>query len=142
MKTNYTIRFIANEEMFIIIPFLRMLDEGISIEILKERITTMLTYDYQCAGIYDGEKLIGISGVWILFKYYIGKHLEVDNVMIRPDYKGKGVGTVLLNWVNDYGKSIGCVATELNCYIENDGANKFWKAFGCDKLAYHYRKTY
>jgi len=142
MRTNYTIKFIANEEMFIIIPFLRMLDKDISIELLKERISIMLTYDYQCAGIYVGDKLIGISGVWILFKYYIGKHLEVDNVMIHPDYKGKGIGTLLINWVNDYGKSVGCVATELNCYIENDGGNNFWKAFGCDKLGYHFRKTY
>lgn len=129
--------------MFTIIPYLRMLDSGISEEILKERLSEMvLNYNYQCAGIYDGDRLIGISGVWTLYKYYIGKHLEIDNVMIHPDYRSKGIGKLLLNWINDYGLSIDCTATELNCYVGNDKANKFWKEFGCKKLAYHYRKTY
>ncbi len=143
MNKNYNIKFIANKDMFTIIPYLMMLDDSISEELLKERISEMLlNYNYQCAGIYDGEILIGVSGVWTLYKYYIGKHLEVDNVMMHSDYRGKGIGKLLLNWIDDYGKSIGCTATELNCYIGNDKGNKFWEEFGSKKLAYHYRKTY
>ncbi len=142
MNKKHIIRFIADDDIFSIVPFLRMLDNRISEDILKERLLKMLEYKYQCAGIYDGDKLIGISGVWTLFKYYIGKHLEVDNVMIHRDYQGKGIGRLLLNWINDYGKTIGCTATELNCYIGNDRSNAFWEEFGCKKLGYHYRKTY
>jgi len=142
MNNNYNINFIPDEEIETIIPYLRMLDDRVSVEVLKERLPKMLEHNYKCAGIYDKDKLIGICGVWVLFKYYIGKHLEADNVMIHPDYRGKGIGPLMLNWVNDYGKSIGCVATELNSYIPNDRGNKFWENYGCQKLGYHFRKTY
>ena len=142
MINNYKIKFIPNEEIETIIPYLRMLDDSIGVDVLKERLPKMIEHNYKCAGVYDGDKLIGICGVWVLFKYYIGKHLEADNVMIHPDYRGKGIGPFMLDWVNDYGKSIGCVATELNSYIPNDRGNKFWKNYGCQKLGYHYRKSY
>ena len=142
MNTKYIIKFIPDEEIFTIIPYLRMLDDRVSVEVLQERLPNMLKHNYKCAGVYDGDILIGICGVWVLYKYYIGKHLEVDNVMIHPDYRNKGIGPFLLYWVNNYGKSIGCVATELNSYITNDKGNKFWEGYGCQKLGFHYRKTY
>ncbi|EQD69526.1 GCN5-related N-acetyltransferase, partial [mine drainage metagenome] len=40
---------------------------------------------YQCAGLYDDGRLIGICGLWILTKYYVGKHIEPDNVVIQED---------------------------------------------------------
>lgn len=142
MNTKYIIKFIPDEEIFTIIPYLRMLDDRVSVEVLQERLPNMLKHNYKCAGVYDGDLLIGICGVWVLYKYYIGKHLEADNVMIHPDYRNKGIGPFLLDWVNNYGKSIGCVATELNSYITNDKGNKFWESYGCQKLGFHYRKTY
>ena len=142
MDSPYQIKFIADEDIFTIIPYLRRLDDRISVEVLKERLPEMLKHHYKCVGVYEEDKLIGICGVWVLFKYYIGKHLEADNVMIHPDYRGKEIGPLLLDWVNDYGKSIGCVATELNSYIGNNRGNKFWENYGCQKLGFHFRKTY
>lgn len=142
MEDKYEIKFIANKDIFSIIPYLKMLDGRIGEATLKKRLPEMLDYGYQCVGVYYKGMLIGISGVWTLYKYYIGKHLEVDNVMVHPDYRNRGIGKKLMDWITDYGKSIGCTATELNSYISNERANKFWEEYGCEKLGYHFRKTY
>lgn len=133
-------RLIPEEEMETIIPLWQVLNSQISTKILVERLKEMLQKGYACAGVYDGEKLIGICGIWILTKYYIGRHLEPDNVIILPEYRGKGIGEKLMEWVHAYGKSQGCVAAELNCYVSNSAGQKFWANEGYEILGFHYRK--
>ncbi len=135
-----TIRFIEKDKMETIIPLWRALNPKIPEGVLKERLQEMLRTNYHCIGVFDGDSLIGISGLWILNKYYVGKHLEPDNVYIRPEYQGKGIGQQLMNWIFDYGKSLGCVASELNCYVENKAGQRFWEQQGYKMVAYHYQK--
>ena len=119
-----------------------MLDNSIDANTLEARLDEMIAQGYQCVGVYDENELIGISGLWTLTKYYVGKHIEPDNVFILPKYQGKGIGELLLDWIFDYAKSIGCNASELNCYIDNDKAHKFWKNRGYEIKAYHFQKKF
>ncbi len=135
-----TFRFIEKDRMGTIIPLLRALNPAISETVLKERLQEMLLNNYHCVGVFDEERLIGISGLWILNKYYVGKHLEPDNVYLLSECQGKGIGKRLMNWIFDYGKSIGCVASELNCYVKNEAGQRFWEQQGYKKVAYHYQK--
>src|SRR5919202_2478979 len=116
----YTIQLIPKEEIHCIIPFLQLLHPALEQETLQTRLDEMLTRDYHCVGVYDAENLIGISGLWILTKYYVGRHIEPDNVIILPDYQNKGIGNLMMNWIYEYGKTQGCVASELNCYVSNE----------------------
>lgn len=136
----YTYQLIPAEDMDTIIPLWQLLNDQISTKILTERLKEMIQKGYVCAGAYEGEKLIGICGIWILTKYYIGRHLEPDNVIILPEYRGKGIGEQLMEWVHAYGKSRGCVAAELNCYVSNTAGQKFWVNEGYEILGFHYRK--
>lgn len=138
----YRIAFIPSKDRLTIVPLLSQLDSSIPIKTIKERLEEMFSGGYQCVGIYDGTKLIGISGLWILTKYYIGKHVEPDNVYILPEYQGKGLGTQLMEWIFMYSKSIGCEGSELNCYVKNLDGQKFWESQGYQVLAYHYQKKF
>lgn len=125
-----------------IIPLLKLLNENISENILKSRLDSMLQEGYQCVGIYLHEKLIGICGLWILTKYYVGKHIEPDNVMILPEYQNQGIGKKLFQWIDNFAKQNGCVASELNCYVGNKKAHKFWEDEGYEVIALHFQKKY
>ncbi|MHB1670384.1 GNAT family N-acetyltransferase [Thiomonas sp.] len=92
---------------------------------------------YQCAGLYDDGRLIGICGLWIFTKYYVGRHIEPDNVVILEGYRSRGLGTRLMAWVHEYGKSQGAIASELNCYLPNERGNAFWERDGYRKIAWH-----
>ena len=100
----------------------------------------MMQNNYQCLGVYDGEKLIGISGLWTLTKLYNGKHLEPDNVVISPEYRNKGIGELMMAWIDAYAKENNYETIELNAYIENTKGVEFWKKIGYHIRGHHFQK--
>ena len=140
-KSVFNVKFIMDDEIDIIIPLLLKLNTQLTEDILKERLQEMLKQNYKCVGVFDKDKLIGISGIWLLTKYYVGKHLEPDNVYILDEYQGKGIGKLLFDFIFNYAKQNDCVASELNCYIENKRGHNFWEKLGYQKIGYHFAKS-
>ena len=136
----YTYQLIPNEAINTIIPILRLLNNDEDEDILKERLLEMIEKGYECLGVFDNDQLVGICGLWILVKHYVGRHIEPDNVMILPEYRNKGIGEEMMEWVYKYGRSKGCVASELNCYTTNSGGQKFWANEGYKILGFHYQR--
>ncbi len=133
---------IEDHDRYSIIPLLKLLNGTIPEATLKQRLDEMVTQGYKCIGIFDGETLIGVCGIWILTKYYVGRHIEPDNVIITPEYRGKNIGHELMIWIEEYAKANGCVAGELNCYVGNQRAHRFWEKEGYEVIALHFQKKY
>jgi len=137
----HTFSLIPKEDIYTIIPLLQLLNPAIDKATLKSRLDEMILQNYECLGVFDGDRLIGISGLWIITKYYIGRHIEPDNVVIHPDYRNKGIGEQMMQWIYDYGKQRGCVASELNCYVSNEKGHKFWFKENYRILGFHFQKS-
>ena len=140
MDTSIEIKLIPTDKQDSIIPLIKQLNPTIPETTLKTRLEEMVAQGYQCAGLYLDMQLIGICGMWMMTKFYVGKHIEPDNVYILPEYRRQGFGNRLLEWVQEYGKFQGCTASELNCYINNETGNAFWEQEGFAKIGYHYQK--
>ena len=138
----YSIEFVKKENIESIIPFLEELNPNIPAQTLNERLNEMLQNGYKCVGAYEEGKLIGVSGLWILVKYYIGKHIELDNVCLLPEYRNKGIGKLLTDWILEYAKSIGCNGAELNCYLHSEASQRFWKKQDYEIVGYHFQKKF
>ncbi len=134
------IKLIPQDNLIAIMPLIKRLNPTVPEATLTTRLDEMRSQGYQCAGLYLDDKLIGICGLWMMTKFYVGKHIEPDNVYILPEYRQQGYGKQLLAWVYAYGKSQGCIASELNCYISNEIGNTFWEQEGFAKIGYHYQK--
>jgi GNAT superfamily N-acetyltransferase len=142
MLTEFQIGFIPKENINEILPLVQMLNNyKIPVETLKRRLQDMLMDGYQCLGAYDKDELIGICGVWVLNKLYVGKHLEPDNVFVLPEYRSSGVGKLMLDRVLSYALEIGCNTSEINCYINNDKGIQFWDSQGYKAIGYHMQKV-
>jgi len=102
------IRFelIEERDIYSITPLLRLLNDSIAEDILKQRLDEMLKQGYKCIGIFDENILVGICGIWILTKYYVGRHIEPDNVIISPEYQNKNIGHELMRWIEAYAKQM------------------------------------
>ncbi|MDE1191538.1 MAG: GNAT family N-acetyltransferase [Arachidicoccus sp.] len=138
MKIEF--KFLEEDKSQKIISFFQLLSKDASIGILENRLKEMFQAGYKCIGIFDGDNIIGISGLWILVKYYVGKHIEPDNVVVLPEYRNKGVGNLLMQWIYNYAKETDCVASELNCYVTNSSGQKFWANQGYKIIGFHYQK--
>ncbi|MDH7445701.1 GNAT family N-acetyltransferase [Aquimarina sp. 2201CG14-23] len=136
----FDIKLIPEKNIEVVLPLLQELNNKIPLEELKSRLREMISSGYECVGVYDKTLLVGISGMWFLTKYYIGRHVEPDNVYVLPEYQGKGIGKLLMNWIFEYAKSKGCIASELNVYTGNKAGQQFWENLGYERIAFHYQK--
>lgn len=136
----YEYKLIPEERINSIIPLLQLLNEGMEELIIEERLHEMIKRGYECLGVYDSGKLIGICGIWTLTKIYAGRHIEPDNVTIHPDYRNKGIGEKMMQWVDDFARAKGCIALELNAYVSNSRGHRFWMNQGYRILGFHFQK--
>ena len=136
------IKLIKSTDIHSIIPLLKILNTTISDNTLKVRLNQMLKEGYLCVGAFENNTLIGICGLWILTKYYIGRHIEPDNMIIHPSHQNKNIGSLLMDWIDDFAKENGCVASELNCYIHNKRAHEFYKKENYEVIALHFQKKF
>jgi GNAT superfamily N-acetyltransferase len=135
-------KFIPSKNIVQILPLLKQLNKFTSEEVLIERLQEMTTQNYKCVGMFLNNKLIGISGLWFLTRHYCGRTIEPDHVIISKEYRNRGFGKLLFEWIYNYAKNIGYEATELNTYIENTKSHRFYENEGYKKLGFHYLKKF
>ncbi|WP_353778821.1 GNAT family N-acetyltransferase [Winogradskyella sp. 3972H.M.0a.05] len=138
-----SIRFqiLPKEEILSVVPLVEKLNEHkISAETLNERFLIMVEEDYECAVIYDDDKLIGVTGLWYCTRHYAGYTMEVDHVYIDDGYRGQGLGKRFFEWIHEYAKEKGCQTVELNTYVQNYPSHKFYYNEGYEILGYHFLK--
>ena len=109
--------------------------------VLEARFQEMTTQNYECAVVYDNEKLIGVTGLWFCTRHYSGKSVELDHVIIDENYRNKGVGKEFMIWIENYVKDKGYETIELNTYVQNYPSHKFYYNLGFEILGYHFLKN-
>ncbi|PHR69356.1 MAG: GNAT family N-acetyltransferase [Lutibacter sp.] len=135
------IKILPKNQIFDIIPLLRKVNDKTPDEILKPRLLEMCEQNYECAVMYDDNKLIGICGIWFMTRHYIGKSMEVDHVVIDHNYRSKGLGKRFFKWIYEYSKEKGCEASELNTYVGNPKSHKFYYNEGYNIYGFHFLKV-
>lgn len=143
MTTTPEISFhiITTSEIFVILPLLKKLgNDTVPEELLKERLLEMVKQNYECVGIYDDKKLIGISGLWFQTRHYAGRSIEMDHVIIDDAYRSHGIGKMLIEYVSVYAQKKHCKWIELNSYVHNFPSHKFFNNQGFKAKGYHFVK--
>jgi len=139
---NYQFKITPSKDLDLVIGLVYELNEAkISKSVLRSRFNEMITQNYECAGIYEGDKLIGISGLWYCTRHYVGKSVELDHVYIIPEYRNKGLGKEFMYWLHTYVKNKGCNSMELNTYVQNYPSHKFYYNEGYEIWGYHFFKN-
>ena len=136
---SYNFKIISNEDLDLIIPLVHELNEGkVTEAILKLRFDEMKHQNYECAVIFDGDDVIGVSGLWFCTRHYVGKSVELDHVYIRSEHRNKGLGKQFMDWIYAYVKEKGCNSMELNTYVQNFPSHKFYYNEGYEIWGYHF----
>ena len=115
-------------------------DNNFPNDILEIRFNEMFTQNYECIGVFKGDMLIGLCGLWFQTRHYSGKSCEPDHVYIQPEYQGLGLGNKMFDYVEKYCKEKGCESLELNTYVQNTSSHKFYYNLGYKILGYHFFK--
>lgn len=134
---NIKFDIIPKKNILTILPLLQQLNNKTPVNLLEERVLEMATQNYECAGMYLNDELIGVCGIWYMTRHYIGKSSELDQVIIDSKFQSKGYGKQFMEWVANHLKSKGIEACELNAYIENTKSHVFYEREGFKKYGFH-----
>lgn len=141
MNLKLTVKELSFVQANEIVALVKQLDEHRTTDYLVDCMRQMFDFEnYSCLGLYEKGNLIGLCSCWVSVKFYSGKQLEVDNVIIDHSYQGKGYGTVFFSLIEQYAKEKQCLNVELNTYVENHRSHKFYFAKGYSIKGFHFLK--
>ena len=136
----FAIGLMQNEEMYALFPLIKELNPGMEKALFEERLAEMQANKFNCIGVWHDDILIACCGFWILIKFYNGRHVEPDNVAVLSEYRNLGLGQIMMDFVHDHAKKLGCTVSELNAYVSNNKAHKFYFKDDYKIVGFHFRK--
>ncbi|MDQ3140644.1 MAG: GNAT family N-acetyltransferase [Bacteroidota bacterium] len=141
MQPNFTIHKLHNvEEMEKHYDLVHKLTPQLSVSRYKELLAIMVKNHYRQVAVFDQGHAIALSGYWMNAKLYSGEYLEIDNFIVDESYRSKGVGRLLVSWLEEEAKLHDCKVMMLDAYTENDGAHRFYKREGFHIRGFHFLK--
>lgn len=140
---NSTIEFsiLSKNEIVAIAKLGKQLNPKLTVEELRDYLIQMFAFDnYICFGVFQDGQLIGISSGWTTIRFYSGKQLEVDNVIIDEKHQSKGIGKLFFEFIEEWAKTNNYKTIELNTYVQNSKSHKFYYNQGFSVLGFHFWK--
>jgi GNAT superfamily N-acetyltransferase len=116
----------GKEEMLQYLEVMQDLYPTLTYEDYSHDLDNMLPHNYGQVGVFDGTSCIGISGFWIGTKLWCGKYLELDNIIVKKEYRSKGAGQLIFDFLHTKASEEGCHMMSLDSYTTNYKAHKFF----------------
>ena len=127
-------------EMLEQLHLIQQLYPDYTIEIYADLLEEMLPNNYKQVVVYENEQSVGLSGFWVGTKLWCGKYLELDNVIVHPNHRSRGVGKLLTEYLNKKAVELNCKSVALDAYTHNFPAHKFYYNHGFVPKGFHFVK--
>jgi GNAT superfamily N-acetyltransferase len=131
-----TIRKIDERDFLVLISLFK---EFALFEKLPEKMTNsveqMLREKEYLTGfvaVNDADEIVGYATYFFGYYTWIGKSLYMDDLYVRPDFRGAGVGTKLINEVIAFAKAENCKKLRWQVSEWNQPAIDFYKSLGAN----------
>jgi GNAT superfamily N-acetyltransferase len=141
MPTLKTLELKTFDQMYAQIEIIRHLYPNISQDKYKAYLETMLPHNYTQVVVYDGAECVGLSGLWYGIKLWCRKYMEIDNFIVHPDHRSKGIGKLLTDYVNQKATDLDCTMIVLDAFTGNFTAHRFYYNQGYNPRGFHFIKT-
>ena len=139
-QANVEIRLLNAEEMHRILPLIQQLNPTIPSATLTKRLAEMIELGYQCVGAFKNGKLVGAAGMWFGARFYCGRYIDVDNVIVDQEQRSSGIGSLLMSWIEAYARTQRCEVSVLDAYTTNTSAHRFYLRDGYKIIGFHFYK--
>jgi len=131
-----TIRKIDERDFLVLISLFK---EFALFEKLPEKMTNsveqMLREKEYLTGfvaVNDADEIVGYATYFFGYYTWIGKSLYMDDLYVRPDFRGAGVGTKLISEVIAFAKAENCKKLRWQVSEWNQPAIDFYKSLGAN----------
>lgn len=110
--------------------------------VIEDRLKTILTEHphYHLVGAYAGDTLAGVAAAWIATKIWCGRYLEIDNLVVDPQQRSTGVGSLLIRHLEEIAREKDCKILVLDSYVSNHPSHRLYYRLGFEAWGYHFIK--
>lgn len=82
--------------------------------------------NYRCIAAVEGAKILGIAGFWQATRFWCGRYIEPDNVVVDKKYRSKGIGRKLMRWIEAEARRQKCEMVWLAGYTHSHAVHRFY----------------
>ena len=129
------------EEMLAQIEMMQFLYPNMTIDKYKSFLEDMIPKSYKQVAIFEDTICVGLTGFWFGTKLWTGKYIEIDNFIVHPDYRKKGIGKIISEFIDNKAKELNCTCIVLDAFIGNFPAHRFYYNLGYVPRGFHFIKT-
>jgi GNAT superfamily N-acetyltransferase len=141
MREELTFEILTEKDISEISVLGQQINPKLTLEQIQEYLIEMFSLStYKCFGLFLDKKLVGVSSGWVTVRFYSGRQLEVDNVVVDNSLQSKGLGKQFFDFIENWAKQNGCETIELNTYLQNSKSHKFYFNLGYSILGFHFWK--
>ncbi|MFM6935343.1 MAG: GNAT family N-acetyltransferase [Flavobacteriales bacterium] len=127
-------------EMLKYLPVLNELYPSLTEEEYSRELDEMLPCRYGQVAAFEEEECVAICGFWIGNKLWVGKYLELDNIVVRSSHRSQGIGKLLFDFLERKAIEHECHMLSLDSYTSNFKAHKFFYNEGYAPKGFHFVK--
>ena len=102
------------------------------------RVREMQAQAYQLAYIEAQGEVVAVAGYRITSNLHMGRHLYVDDLVVRQDARSQGHGAGMITWLLDQARAAGCLYFDLDSGTQRARAHRFYFANGFTIASYHF----
>lgn len=130
----------TKDEMLAQIHVMQYLYPKLSKEKYESYLTDMVPHNYTQIAVFEEDACIGITGCWFSTKLWSGKYLEIDNFVVHPEHRSRGIGKLLTDFVERKALDLGCTNIVLDAFTSNFAAHRFYYNQGYEPKGFHFVK--
>jgi GNAT superfamily N-acetyltransferase len=135
-----TIEITTIQEMLAQIEVMQFLYPNLTLQKYEAYLQEMIPRGYTQIAVFENEDCLGITGCWFGTKLWSGKYLEIDNFIVHPAHRSKGIGKLLTDFVNQKGIELACSMIVLDAFTANFTAHRFYYNQGYGPKGFHFIK--
>lgn len=132
----------TKEQMLDQLAILKQLYPTFTLEKYESYLIEMIPHNYKQVAVFENDICVGLSGFWTGIKLWCGKYIEIDNFIVHEDYRSRGIGKMLTDYIDNIAEETGCTMAVLDAFTGNYTAHRFYYNQGYNPKGFHFIKMF
>ncbi|EKO3906639.1 GNAT family N-acetyltransferase [Vibrio fluvialis] len=130
-----------NPDYILVLEVLLQLRPQYDLDTLAAQINRQRSNGYQIAYAKSSEGVLAVAGFSVGEKLAWGKHIYIEDLVTNTEFRSRGVGKFLLNWLQMYALENDCEQVHLDSGVQRFEAHKFYLREGFNIASHHFSMT-